>query len=139
MYQTGFTPPTTTPLGCSAPIEEQVKALQALSDRWFDEDSRAFDPTQLQWLGRLLGAVQDAFQLPTPYVYPTPEGQARAEWPGAGWEIIVNLDLQSHEADLTAVKLNSDRVDEDHVLVGQAGGESRLGKFIVAHLQSNRG
>jgi len=126
-----------TSLGCSTPIEEQVDSLQALPDRWFDEDSRAFDPTELKWLGHLLGAVQEAFHLPTPYLYPTPEGHARAEWPGAGWEIIASLDLRSREAELTAVKLNSDRVDEDHVLVGQAGGESRLGKFIVEHLQSN--
>ena len=124
-------------LGCPTAVDQQVDSLGSLPDRWFDDDSRAFDPAALEWLGRLLGAVQEAFRLPTPYVYPTPEGQARAEWPGAGWEVIVNVDLQTREANLTAVKLGSDRVDEDHVVLGQPGGESRLGRFVVEHLQGN--
>ena len=126
-----------SPLGSPTAIDRQVDALESLPDRWFDDDSRAYDPAALAWLAKLLGAVQEAFRLPTPYVYPTPDGQARAEWPGACWEVIVNVDLTTREADLTAVKLGSDRVEEDHVVLGQPGGESRLGKFVVEHLQGS--
>ena len=124
-------------LGCPTSVGDQVDALRSLPDRWFDDDSRAFDPVTIEWLGKLLSAVQDAFDLPTPYVYPTPEGHARAEWPGSGWEVIVSVDLQKREAALTAVKLGSDRIDEDHVSLMKAGGESRLGKFVVEHLKGN--
>ncbi len=124
-------------LGCPTAVGDQVESLRSLPDRWFDDDSRQYDAGALEWLGKLLGAVQEAFGFPTPYVYPTPEGQIRAEWPGSGWEVIVNVDLQKKEATLTAVKLGSDRVEEDHVAFTQAGGESRLGKFVVEHLQGN--
>lgn len=126
-----------TPLGCPTPIDKQADALAALPDGWFDEDSRAYDPSALAWLAKLFTAVQEAFGLPTPYVYPTPEGQARAEWPGSGWEVIVTVDLKAREANLMAVKLGSDRVEEDHAILAQPGGESRLGKFVVEHLHES--
>jgi len=126
-----------TSLGCPTAVGDQIDSLRSLPDRWFDDDSREFHPGALKWLGQLLGEVQAAFGLPTPYVYPTPDGQVRAEWPGTEWEVIVQVDLQKREAALTAVKLVSDRIDEDHVAFTQPGGESRLGKFVVQHLQGN--
>lgn len=86
-----------------------------------------------------MGAVQESLRLPTPYVYPTPEGQVRAEWPGAEWEVIVTVDLETREADLMAINLCSDRVEDDHVVLVQPSGEDRLGKFVADHLQGNRG
>lgn len=121
--------------GCPTPVDQQMSSLQALPDRWFDDDSRSFNPEALEWLAKLLGAVQEAFRLPTPFVYPTPEGRARAEWPGREWEVIASVDMELRQADLAAVKLGSDRVDEDHVALGEPGGESRLGQFVVEHLQ----
>jgi hypothetical protein len=122
--------------GCSMPIEQQVEALRALPAGWFDESSPSFDPSSLEWLTRLIRGVVDGFTLPAPYLYPTPEGLARAEWPGSRWEIIANIDLHTKLAEVLAVRLDSDRVDEEHFPLDQPGGESKLGRFLTEHLQA---
>jgi hypothetical protein len=122
--------------GCPTPIEQQVEALRALPSGWFDESSRAFDPRSLEWLASLFRGVLDSFELPSPYLYPTPEGLARAEWPGSAWEIVANIDLGLKLADVLAVRIGSDRVDEQRFPLDQPGGESRLGRFLTEHLQA---
>lgn len=122
--------------GCPTPIEQQVDALRALPPGWFDESSPSFDPPSLDWLARLFRGVLDGFALPSPYLYPTPEGFARAEWPGARWEVVANIDLGTKLADVLAVRLDSDRVDEEHFPLDQPGGESKLGRFLTEHLQA---
>ena len=69
--------------GCPTPIEQQVDALRVLPSGWFDESSPSFDVHSLEWLARLSRGVLEGFELPSPYLYPTPEGMARAEWPGS--------------------------------------------------------
>jgi hypothetical protein len=122
--------------GCPTPIEQQVEALRALPAGWFDESSPSFDPSSLEWLTRLIRGVVDGFTLPSPYLYPTPEGFARAEWPGSRWEIVANIDLDAKLAEVLAVRLDSDRVDEEHFPLDQPGGESKLGRFLTEHLQA---
>ncbi len=70
-----------------------------------------------------------------PYLYPTPEGQARAEWPGSQWEVIANIDLDAKLAEVLAVRLDSDRIDEERFPLDQPGGEIKLGRFVTEHLQ----
>lgn len=122
--------------GCPTSIEQQVEALRALPEGWFDESSPSFDPSSLDWLARLFRGVLDGFALPSPYLYPTPEGLARAEWPGSRWEIVANIDLSTKFAEVLAVRLDSDRVDEEHFPLDQPGGESKLGRFLTEHLQA---
>jgi hypothetical protein len=75
--------------------------------------------------------------LPTPYIYPTPEGLARAEWSSPKWEVIVNLHLSERMAEVIAVRVDSDRVDEDRFVLSQPGAESKLGRFLTEHLEAD--
>jgi hypothetical protein len=79
--------------------------------------------------------VLDGFELPTPYLYPTPEGLARAEWSGVKWEVIVSMNLSERVADVVAARIDSDRVDEDRFVLTYPGTESKLGRFLIEHLE----
>lgn len=125
--------PTKRP-GCPTQIEVQVEALAGLAPGWFDEASPAFDAGRLSWLSKLLSALLDSFRLPTPYVYPTPEGAARLEWSAPRWEIVTTIDLSKRTADALAARADSDEVHELPVELEEPGAESRLGRFLGEHI-----
>lgn len=120
--------------GCPTPVDVQLESLKALAPGWFDETSPAFDGAALGWLSQLLKGLLDGFQLPRPYIYPTPEGLARAEWSSAGWEVASSFDLSTHAADIIAAKIDSDEMHELSVSLAEPGGESKLGSFLTRHL-----
>ncbi len=121
--------------GCSTPIEQQVHSLSILPAGWFDESSPSYQQGQLDWMLNLLKGILEGFNLPVPYLYPTPEGTARAEWPGSKWEVVANVGLVEHVADVMAVRLDSDRIEEDKFSLNLPGSESKLGRFLVEHLE----
>jgi hypothetical protein len=123
--------------GCPTPVETQVDSLKALPAGWYDEESVAYDGAALEWLTKLLLGVLDGFQLPRPYIYPTPEGLARAEWSGSLWEIVTSIDLATRSAEVMAVRADSDEVHERSLLLGEPGGESKLGRFLTEHLTTH--
>ncbi|MDP8999471.1 MAG: hypothetical protein M3O46_05105 [Myxococcota bacterium] len=123
--------------GCPTPVEIQVESLKALAAGWYDESSPAYEPSSLAWLGKLLLGLLDGFQLPRPYIYPTPEGLARAEWSGAAWEIVSSFDLDSRSVEVMAARTNSDEMHEITVPLAEPGGESKLGRFLTEHLATH--
>jgi hypothetical protein len=123
--------------GCPTPVDAQVESLRALGPGWYDDSSVAYETESLHWLAKLLTGLLDGFQLPRPYIYPTPEGLARAEWSGSIWEIVTNFDLAARSADVLAARTDSDELHETRVPLGEPGGESRLGRFLTEHLAAH--
>ena len=123
--------------GCPTPVDAQIESLGALPGGWYDETSTAYDPSSLAWLGKLLLGLLDGFQLPRPYVYPTPEGLARAEWSGASWEIVSSFNLRARSVEVMAARTDSDEMHEITVPLSEPGGESKLGRFLTEHLATH--
>jgi hypothetical protein len=123
--------------GCSTPVEVQLESLKALAPGWYDESSPAYEAEALHWLADLLTGVLDGFQLPRPYIYPTPEGLARAEWSGSSWEVVTSFDLGARSADVMAARNDSQELHEITVPLAQPGGESKLGRFLSEHLAAH--
>ncbi|MCK6682548.1 MAG: hypothetical protein L6R30_09045, partial [Thermoanaerobaculia bacterium] len=126
----------TTKGGCGIPVLQQIEALGALQPGWYDSESPAYETENLGWLEKLLEGLLDGFNLPVPYVYPTPEGRVRIEWPGAHQEIVVTFDLMASSADAMVVHLDSDEFSELAVSFKKPGAESRLGSFIARHVSA---
>lgn len=121
--------------GCQTPVEAQVESLKALAPGWYDEDSPGYEPAKLEWLSKLLVALLDGFQLPRPYIYPTPEGLAQAEWSTEKWEIVSKFDLGAQQADVLAIRVDdADQHRELTLPLSEPGAEVKLGRFLQAHL-----
>jgi hypothetical protein len=121
--------------GCLTPVDAQVESLKLLEAGWYDETSLAYDPVALDWVRRLLEGLLGAFKLPTPYIYPTPEGLVRLEWSVPEWEVIVNLDLAEKAAAVIAARLDDTNEPEElQVAFQDPGAESILGRFLGDHL-----
>jgi hypothetical protein len=120
--------------GCPTPVEAQLEALRALNVGWYDESSPGYEASSLDWLAKLLKGLLDGFQLPRPYIYPSPDGLARAEWSAARWEVVTSFDLASRSAETMAARPDADEVRELTVRFSEPGGESKLGRFLTEYL-----
>ena len=113
----------------------QIEGLRSLEEGWYDSSGTAYQSSALDWLLKLSQAILDGFQLPTPYVYPTPEGAARLEWPARSWEVVAIFDLEGRTADVLAARVDSDEIHELTVPFADVGAESHFGRFVAEHLQ----
>jgi hypothetical protein len=132
--QTIATPPRSDRGGCSTPITAQLNGLLKLDDAWYDEPVRGYDANELQWLASVLDSMVAVYGLPTPYIYPTPEGLVRAEWSSSKAEVIVNIDASSRSAEVIASHAGSDDVEEIPVVLGGADAETTLGQLLVQYV-----
>ncbi|MBK7581090.1 MAG: hypothetical protein IPI67_12860 [Myxococcales bacterium] len=121
--------------GCNIPVDEQIASLRGLSDGWCDGEGTRFEESALVWSAKLLRGIIDGFCLPTPYVYPTPEGKVRAEWSRPNWEISMDLEPAHKTAEVRAVRLDADEMHERDFTTADPGQEARLGAFLSSHLQ----
>lgn len=119
--------------GCRVSLEEQVRSLEGLAPGWYDADSPAFDPAALTWTAQLFRGVVESFDLPTPYVYPTPEGEVRAEWSGEPWEVAVIVDTRTRRSEAFATEVSTGEVHENSFTLSEAGAESKMGRFLAQH------
>jgi hypothetical protein len=101
---------------------------------WYEGAGPAYPKEGLDWLATLLKGLVEGFRLPTPYLYPTPEGLARAEWPGVRWEIVANIDLSARSAEVLAARADGNEIHELPVIFGEPGDESTLGRFLSDRL-----
>jgi hypothetical protein len=123
--------------GCPTSVNEQIKSLAALEDGWFDQTATKYDETQLAWLESLISAVVSVFSIPTPYIYPTPEGVIRAEWSVPNTEVIATIDVATRGARVVAVR-DVDEVMEESLDFRRAGDESRFVKFLAENLKPQK-
>lgn len=121
--------------GCPTPVGYQVDSLLMLGEGWLEGKGVVPSRGSVEWLKELLSGVTRGFDLPDPFIYPTPEGSARAEWPTAGWEIVAEIDPVARTAALFAVHLSDDVVDEESLDFSHAGAETSLGRFVADHLR----
>lgn len=122
----------------SSSVGQQLETLAKLEPGWFDGDGSAYDPVQLAWLAELLVGVTRRHRIAVPYMYPTPEGDVRAEWPGERWEVSVTFVLGAREARLFAVDLGSRDFVERTAWLDDPGGEGALARFLQVHVGSSR-
>lgn len=80
-------------------MDQAFQDLRGLRTGWLDGEGEAPDPEGLTWLEGWL-RNQVAQGLPTPYLYPTPEGGVSAEWDDKqGFRGDLYINLQEHTGD----------------------------------------
>ena len=96
----------------TAPLDvaTQMADLARLEDGWLDGEGNAPDREGLAWLA-------DRFErcwprdLPSPYLYPTPEGGVLAEWSLPPYEASIEVDLGARTGEWHALNLETDAAD----------------------------
>lgn len=75
--------------------EKRIEGLLGLQDGWFDGEGKAFDVQNIEFVADFLRALCWEWDLPTPYLYPTPENNLQAEWTFGEWEVSLTFDFGS--------------------------------------------
>jgi len=75
-------------------IDRRVAELSLLKDGWLDGQGSALDPDGLRRAGTQFRTCLDP-KIPPPFLYPTPEGELRAEWSLATAEVSLDINLAS--------------------------------------------
>ena len=79
-------------------LDVQLQELAALRDGWLDGDGVAPDRVGLEWFEAQF-ADHYPVSLPTPYLYPTPDGGLQAEWSLAESRMDLTVDLKAHRGE----------------------------------------
>jgi hypothetical protein len=111
----------------------QVDSLSDLLDGWFDDAIEPYSTAALDWLATLLDHLVKSFKVPIPYVYPTSQGLVRAGWATARWDVIADIDLETHAVGVFACKVATHEVHERQLLLEVPGSEAVLGRFVAGH------
>ncbi len=98
--------------GCRISIAEQLDALRRLEPGWLDGEGPAYSAIALDRAREILDPLVGSFGLPRPFVYPTADGEIRAEWPASTWDVVVTFDPKVERAELIANATTRDETEE---------------------------
>lgn len=118
--------------GCRLTVAEQVAGLAQLPSGWFHPGSPSFAQGDLEYARELLEGLVD-WGFPVPWIYPTPEGEVRAEWDGNGREWILEIDVPGRMARVYAVHMDEDDSTEEEIGLDSPSAGLRLSRFLSSH------
>lgn len=112
-------------------VAERLQEFLRLEAGWLGDDGDPFDPDALNWLtDAWLRTVEG--KVPTPYVYPTPDGGVCMEWPMGHFEVHATIDLKSKNGEIT--EFGDGRtgiISETQVNLAHEEGWNRLIEFVT--------
>ncbi|MDX6404416.1 MAG: adenine-specific DNA-methyltransferase [Blastocatellia bacterium] len=117
------------------PLEKRIAEIGELPDGWFEPNSPHLERSGLRKFEKFLKRVLAGGGLPTPYVYPTPEGDAQAEWSLPTWEVSASVTLASGELHLHATHLDSDLSRDVETTIDSPGSVDTLIDFMSDLIQ----
>ncbi len=103
-------------------ILTRLGELAKLKEGWLDGDGRALDPDRLLRLGTAFRLFYPN-SLPLPYLYPTAEGGIQAEWSLNSYEISLEVELNSLQAEWHCSRLGSKPSHDEFRVLDLAGAE----------------
>lgn len=89
--------------GAFASSAERLRELSELKDGWLGPGGKHLSAQGLAWFVRVYAKVIIGSGLPTPHLFPTPEGNIQAEWSLGSWSVEAEFDHAAHHASLLAV------------------------------------
>ncbi|RKH13793.1 hypothetical protein D7X74_21335 [Corallococcus sp. CA047B] len=102
-----------------ADVESQLREFEELKQGWLDgEEGEVPSKDGLAWLRGILLTLMASYGVPSPYLYPTPEGGVQAEWTFKPWEVSAEFNLVEKTAYLHAVKAKTHQTEARDVGFG---------------------
>jgi len=122
---------TTTPEKPRTPLAEQIAELKKLGKGWHEPDTPAPDPETLDRFAAFLGPAAAAAGLGEPFLYPSLEGGAQAEWPVKGWDLSATVEPRSDDILVHASEIPGDRDDETLLTFRDSGAPRAFAEFVA--------
>jgi len=94
------------------PLEARFAELARLGEGWFGLGSPSLDPGGLANFSAFIHQVIADGAITPPFIYPTPDGNAQAEWSFPSWEVSATASLTSGALYIHATHLASDDSQE---------------------------
>jgi hypothetical protein len=89
---------------CPLAISVQLADIARLEDGWLDGEGAAYAPHVLARAREVFESLLSLGGIAMPYVYPTPEGEFRAEWNHPDRDVVVTLNAPGRRLRLLAVE-----------------------------------
>jgi len=93
-------------------IDRRIAELALLKDGWMDGQGSALDPERLRLAGTQFRTRLDP-TLPPPFLYPTPEGDVRAEWSLEAAEVSIDISLGNLVGQYSALDIASGKSTDE--------------------------
>ena len=93
-------------------LDARLEELSTLRDGWFDGEGTAPTRATIDHAASSIRSLTAEGNVPTPYLYPTPEGDIRAEWPLADGEITATFDATGERVYLHASNSRGELLEE---------------------------
>lgn len=107
----------------------RLEELSALKPGWLDGRGTALPPQGLHWLADAFEHYYDT-DLTLPYLYPTAEGDIRAEWSFDHHEVSLDVDLETKRGFFHALDLIAESDDEFQTALDSEDGWSVLNQAL---------
>lgn len=119
-------------------LATQFDDLASLPPGWFEPGTPILDHKGLSRVRDFLETVLTR-GAPVPHMYPTPEGEAQAEWSFPNWEVSAVFDLKALSARLHATGLESDTSEEAELKIGDSHAVETFARFIEQFTPKSQG
>lgn len=110
----------------AAPLPEQFARLRRLPPGWLEPSTPALDSQGLGEFESFLESVVAAAECPLPFLYPTEDGGARAEWTLGPWEVALTADLTSGAVEFHATNVTADTQEQLSATVARPHDAERV-------------
>lgn len=90
------------------PLDERLDEIARTPAGWYSGENPAPDASAIARMSELAALVTTEAGVPTPYVYPLPDGSITAEWTRGDWEISATVTLPNLAIALHALNVDTD-------------------------------
>ena len=117
-------------------IESRLAELKSLEAGWHDGIGSAYDHTFLDAAKAFLTALVIDSEIPSPFIYPSPDGTLEAEWSLGYWEISASFEWSQKRLFLHATQVEGEEIREDSFGFDDPSSVQKTEKFLREFLRT---
>lgn len=94
--------------------EKRLVELSSLKKGWYDGQGEEFKPSELELIKKTILHLLNNYNVPAPFIYPTPENNVTLEWSLGAWELSCDFDFEKKTIEVSAINtISGEEIDKD--------------------------
>lgn len=118
----------------ATPLSTQFAEILELRDGWLDGQGKGMAAEELSLFLPVLSEAVEKHGLPVPFLYPTEEGNVRAEWSFPGWEVSATCEADTAMVDIHAVDVNGPDTSSSEIAIERKDAAYRIARAVGQYL-----